>query len=51
MLISLEDLEEVLEVLEDALSTKCIIFLFPLKFCYKEKIPQDTETKVGILLH
>ena len=41
----------IFNALEDALSTKYLIFLFPLKFCYKEKIPQDTETKDGILLH
>lgn len=41
----------IFNVLEDALSTEYIIFLFPLKFRYKQKIPQDTETKVGIPLH
>ena len=29
----------VFSVLEDALSTKCIVFLFPFKFCCKQKKP------------
>ena len=33
--------------LEDALSTKCIIFLFPLKFRCKQKNLKDTESKIG----
>ena len=41
----------IFNVLKYPLSTKCIIFLFPLKFRYKQKVPQETETKVGILLH
>ena len=41
----------IFSVLQDALSTKCIISLLPLKFRYKQKNLQHTESKIGILLY
>ena len=41
----------IFSVLEDALSTKCIVFSFPLKLNSEEKKLQDRETKIQILLY